>query len=444
MHATSLVLLIIAQLVVNLQLQYSAVDARSKNIPSLLLLSTPSDIWHMELATNELDRLWIFVRNFRYIEVSEDCLMFVDYDELEIRRQCFRPQEVLHKASVGEFGGIAYDWVSQMLYFTNKSHANIEVISTAETPYRAQMHRILVQLEIDSVPAGIAVHPRRGYLFWACYGGGKIMRANMDGSEVRTLIQSPDISQPLMIIVDLEIERIFWTDRGHQNIASCDSNGEQFQVILAAKHPYDLAIVNESIFWTEPNAHTLRKAIVKEYHSDGIKLLTSRNVSTVVENILYFNIRFISNITQSETNACSKANECSHACVGSPNNTYTCICPQGMQLIDGGQCGTPGGTNSTCRLNNTSFTFPFLSFVQDPVGYRKSHVTAGSNTRPRRTSPCPMVNMPVISCRSDIGVVIIATQLMTRTATCVSVACGCTKCRIARPSAIHASLTHTR
>lgn len=312
-------------------------------------------IQKMPLSTMATKVLPLGPSDFRGIDydLKNNCVFWADNrPKPDIRRQCFgsnQTAEILHKASVGEFGRIAYDWVSQMIYFTNRTYPQIEVISTAMSPHRARLHRIVVEVLPDSDPIGIAIHPRRGYLFWTNRARGQIMRANLNGSDVRILENSVGM-QPNMITVDFETERLFWTDTSKQNIASCDFFGEKFSVILADNilvrlpNPYALAISNRTMFWSDINENKIMKAYVKEYTNKEVKFRTSedRTSTFMVKQIPCIDIRLISESIQSETNACSDLHSCSHACVGAPNNTYSCICPEGMWLSQNGKCVCPG------------------------------------------------------------------------------------------------------
>lgn len=54
---------------------------------------------------------------------------------------------------------------------------------------------------------------------------------------------------------------------------------------------------------------------------------------------------------QSGENACSKANKCSHICVGVPVKEHRCLCPDGMTMSPNGECLCPG--SSTPQVNKT-------------------------------------------------------------------------------------------
>lgn len=62
-------------------------------------------------------------------------------------------------------------------------------------------------------------------------------------------------------------------------------------------------------------------------------------------------LKVFAHSVQSGTNAC-KSNPCPYICLGAPNDTYVCLCPDGMVSNPDGHCVCPGGSqpfaNSTC------------------------------------------------------------------------------------------------
>lgn len=144
-------------IIVHLTLLYRRNAVTAEQAADFLLLLN-SGIQRMWLST--MTSKWLPINNEGHVssvdyDTNNDCVLWADNEHLEIRRQCFNPHremELLHAASVGLFARIVYDWVSQMLYFTNMTHSRLEVISTASTPYRAQMHRTVVELDTDSNP----------------------------------------------------------------------------------------------------------------------------------------------------------------------------------------------------------------------------------------------------------------------------------------------------
>lgn len=62
-------------------------------------------------------------------------------------------------------------------------------------------------------------------------------------------------------------------------------------------------------------------------------------------------------MSQTDTNACSTSNKCSHFCFGLPNQKLSCQCPDNMSKSND-MCLCPGlkdpFTNGTCPSGNSN------------------------------------------------------------------------------------------
>ena len=76
---------------------------------------------------------------------------------------------------------------------------------------------------------GIAVDPRRGVMFWTDWGKWPLVaRANMDGSDVRVLINDTDVAKwPNGLTIDLYGEYVFWCDGWYEKIVVMDYEGKK-------------------------------------------------------------------------------------------------------------------------------------------------------------------------------------------------------------------------
>ena len=59
-----------------------------------------------------------------------------------------------------------------------------------------------------------------------------LMRANLDGSGVEFLITNPELRNPFGIALNVESNRIYWTDRGRDAIGSAELDGSNIQYIV--------------------------------------------------------------------------------------------------------------------------------------------------------------------------------------------------------------------
>lgn len=72
------------------------------------------------------------------------------------------------------------------------------------------------------------------YLFWTDWavGEAQLARANLDGSDVKVLINNDSVEWPNGLTVDYIAERLFWVDARHDYIASCDLHGNNIKKVL--------------------------------------------------------------------------------------------------------------------------------------------------------------------------------------------------------------------
>lgn len=82
---------------------------------------------------------------------------------------------------MGSPEGLAIDWVSRNIYWTDSLRHTIEVANID-----SRRRRVLFQTGLTN-PRGIAVHPQRGKIFWSDWdrNNPRIEWANADGSDRR-------------------------------------------------------------------------------------------------------------------------------------------------------------------------------------------------------------------------------------------------------------------
>ncbi|CAH1244512.1 LRP4 [Branchiostoma lanceolatum] len=150
--------------------------------------------------------------------------------------------------------GIAVDWVSSNLYWTERLSGQIHV-SRLDGSFR--------QVLIDNLdqPRGIAIHPPERLLFWT--EAGTISRASLAGTDRRTVIPYSMNSEPIGIAIDLEIDRLYWVDSLHGTMQSCNLTGGDVQVHWQANYVglFGVTTFKDYVVWTDRTNHVIRMGV---------------------------------------------------------------------------------------------------------------------------------------------------------------------------------------
>ncbi len=141
-------------------------------------------------------------------------------------------------------GDVALDLSANKVYYT-------QIITGASAIYRADFdgtnQETLVSTGIAN-PWGIALDTDAGKMYWTNYGTDKIMRANLDGTAVEDLITS-GLSGPHGIALDLDAGKMYFTNTSmsmslpYGYIQRANLDGSEVQTVLAGLYyPQDIAI----------------------------------------------------------------------------------------------------------------------------------------------------------------------------------------------------------
>ncbi|XP_064608887.1 low-density lipoprotein receptor-related protein 6-like [Liolophura sinensis] len=116
---------------------------------------------------------------------------------------------IVHRG-VGDSLQMTVDWSSRNLYWVDGLFSWIAVKSLKkDDPFD---YNVLVERDVD-FPLGIAVDPRRGYLFWIEVGRVPLVkRARLDGDSPRVLAVG-GLYRPRGLTIDIQTGKIYWVDR---------------------------------------------------------------------------------------------------------------------------------------------------------------------------------------------------------------------------------------
>ncbi|XP_011882721.1 PREDICTED: sortilin-related receptor-like [Vollenhovia emeryi] len=320
-----------------------------------LLVAQREHITRIDLVENRVETLPVHdLKNVIAIEfdMENNCLYWADIVNDTIGRQCLKDgsssPEILVETDLSSVEGMAFDWVSKVLYFVDGVKMRIQTIRT-DLSSMGRMRRTILGPNNLQKPRGIAVHPMNGYMFWTDWapGNASVSRANLDGTDVKRLFVKPTVEWPNGITIDHIAERIYWVDARADYIASSDFEGKRFKKIIAndarVSHPFAVAVFKDNVYWDDWKQSMI--FIANKDHGVGINTVVGFQIAGLMD------LKIFAHSVQIGTNECATNNTCSHICLGAPRNSHVCLCPDGMVMTDG-KCLCPSGikpyANSTC------------------------------------------------------------------------------------------------
>ncbi|XP_043284191.1 sortilin-related receptor-like isoform X2 [Venturia canescens] len=319
-----------------------------------LLVAQREHISRIDLGDQTLARLPVRgLKNVIAIEfdMKNKCLFWADIVNDTIGRQCFTDgliyPEILVETDLSSIEGMALDWISNVLYFVDGLKMRIQIIRT-DLHTAGRMRRTILGPNDLQKPRGIAVHPMFGYMFWTDWavGNASVSRANLDGTNIKRLFTKGTVEWPNGITIDHIAERIYWVDAREDYIGSSDFDGKRFKKIIHSdervSHPFAVAVYKGDMYWDDWKQ--LMIFIADKDRGVG-------KTSTLGQLAGLMDLKVFAPSIQTGTNACSNNTVCSHICLGAPDNKYVCLCPDGMEMVEG-KCMCPGNVvpfaNSTC------------------------------------------------------------------------------------------------
>lgn len=260
------------------------------------------------------------------------------------------------------------DWVSSKLYWADAGWARIEAMDM-ESLIRVE----LVRTGSNTIPRAIALDPIRRYImiqlcmytslmlpmhrvmYWTDWGRtAKIETASMDGSERRDFVIT-DLSQPNGLSVDLDSERVYWSDSDLDKLEymSFDGTGRtQLETeATGLLYPFSVSVGGDIVYWSDWETNSIY-ATHKEHGADdsigyfatiasfpstpfGVEaLLSERQPTSNRKAYLFISLLFIYYfLLYIVYNPCVN-NSCSHVCLLSEESVegFTCGCPLGYYL----------------------------------------------------------------------------------------------------------------
>ena len=99
-------------------------------------------------------------------------------------------------------------------------------------------------------------------MYWGDRDNPRILRANLDGSDVEVIIDQ-DLESPVGMAIAQDSDKIYFTDRYANKIKRSNKDGSDVEVIVEnTKYPTDIVVNSESgkIYWTSRKEGRVYKA----------------------------------------------------------------------------------------------------------------------------------------------------------------------------------------
>src|SRR5580704_12333227 len=121
--------------------------------------------------------------------------------------------------------GIVVDVEAGHIYWTNMGVPNLNDGSIERADLDGKNRRVIVPQGATFTPKQIQLDKKNGKLYWCDREGMRVMRANLDGTEIETLIETgrgddDRRDQPrwcVGVTVDHQRGQIYWTQKGADN-----------------------------------------------------------------------------------------------------------------------------------------------------------------------------------------------------------------------------------
>uniref|UniRef100_A0A3B3E196 Low-density lipoprotein receptor-related protein 2 n=1 Tax=Oryzias melastigma TaxID=30732 RepID=A0A3B3E196_ORYME len=239
-------------------------------------------------------------------------------------------------AIMGSPSGLAFDWISRLMFYTNPTSKTIEVIRVdGDQKYRKTLIASTGKPEGPGEPNGIALDPARK-LFWTDKGSDtgvppKVASADMDGSNLRNLYTG-NLENIGFIAADISARKLYWGVAGSGKIESGTMDGvTRVTVVSGLSHPWGLTIYQNHLYYTDVDYEVIER-VDKE---NGANMVVLRSGMSGLHAL-----KVHARDSAGTSNACSSNNGgCPHLCLPKPDNKKTCACTTGfIPSNDGTRC----------------------------------------------------------------------------------------------------------
>ncbi|KAK6174683.1 hypothetical protein SNE40_017914 [Patella caerulea] len=244
-------------------------------------------------------------------------------------------QQVILGGDLDKPEGLAYDWIHNNLYISDRMQNNILVIN----PETGARKTLLTDIDY---PRDIEVDPRTGWLYWITGDEetARLMKSSLDG-RFHELITN-QLDYPMKLALDYDEQRLYWTEGTFNMIKSIGVNGENPTTVYTPPYsswdytPIHITISGDYVYWVENMRKLLR--VAKHGNNEITRYVSLENYGRWnMRKHSFMGICAIDPRKQTDSpNLCGTNNGgCSHFCLPSlqsSDRSHTCACPDGVNL----------------------------------------------------------------------------------------------------------------
>ena len=197
--------------------------------------------------------------------------------------------KVVFEGRTGGPDGIAIDIRSRHIYWTNMGAVSLNDGSIVRTDLDGKNLTHIVPVGGTFTPKQLKLDSKSNKLYWSDREGMRIMRANLDGSQIETLVETAQGEEArrdarnwcVGIAVDVERRQIYWSQKGGSNAGGGSIRRAAIEIPKGqdAAHRKDIEVVYDGlpepididldlgqrmIYWTDrgdpPRGNTVNRA----------------------------------------------------------------------------------------------------------------------------------------------------------------------------------------
>jgi DNA-binding beta-propeller fold protein YncE len=101
--------------------------------------------------------------------------------------------------------------------------------------------KVMVE-EGRKLPDGVAIDPKNGHMYWTNMGSnpkandGGILRSDLDGKNVTTIVPPGGIFTPKQIQLETKARKLYWSDREGMRVMRCNLDGSGIETLVDTAH----------------------------------------------------------------------------------------------------------------------------------------------------------------------------------------------------------------